>query len=269
ALLVLHGGRSPTASSRRPLIATALLAAAALVKFVAGVPLVLLAIADVANREPGTRLRRAAAHGGTALAVALAGYLPFAQRHDLTFGLAYLFPFASLVAPMMVVNNTVVDAVYRWLGLDASMAAAAVVRLVFAGAFAASFVLIGRSIVRSGPEERARRSVVACAWALVLVALSFQWLYPWYCAWFAPLAWAMPRRLRAAALGLSAVLPLSTIVVSGDAAPSISRGLGRLCYLVIAPALLAVLLMLLRDVVRDQRSDEGEPIALVPSVAKG
>jgi hypothetical protein len=269
SLLLVTGGDARAAGARRPLLATCVLAAAALVKFVAVLPLALLAVADVAARPAGSRLRRAGAHLGAAAAIALAGYLPFWQRHDPTFGLTYLFPFGSLMAPMLLVNNTLVGIVYRWFGTDASVAAAAGVRLAFTAAFATACIWIARSIARTRGGPRTERLLAGCGWALVLVTLSFQWLYPWYVPWFAPLAWAMPRRLRVVAVALSAGLPISTIVVSGDAAGTIAIGVGRLCYLIIAPVLLVTLVVLFRILARDQLTVDADRMRLVPRAIEG
>jgi hypothetical protein len=267
SLLLVTADDARSAWSRRPLLATGVLAVATLVKFVGALPLGLLAIADVAARPVGARWKRAGAHLAIAVIIGLAGYLPFWQWRDPTFGLTYLFPFGSLVAPMLIVNNVVVAAVYRWFGIDASLAAAAGVRAVFAVAFATACVWIGRWVTRDGPG-RVERLVRGCSWALVLVTLSFQWLYPWYVPWFAPLVWAMPRRLRGVAIGLSAGLPLSTIVVNADAAGTIATGLGRLCYLIVAPTLLVTLVVLLRILAGDHLEDDVDAFRFVPRVSE-
>jgi hypothetical protein len=254
-LLTPTGSRVP--DGRRTSAAVAMLAAAALVKFVAVVPLVLVVAADTARRPRGARLRAFVGHAAIGVAIGVVGYLPFAQLHDPTFGLAYLFPFGSLVAPMFFLNNVVVDAVASTLGSNASFAAGAVVRLSFAAAFATAFVTLVRGVVaRAGRDAAAgiASDAASWGWALVLVTLSFQWLYPWYVAWFAPLAWCMPRRLRSVAVGLSAVLPLATILVHGTASPVIASGLSRFCFYVIAPALLVVLVRLLGDLRAETRS---------------
>jgi hypothetical protein len=245
AVLLVHARREAV-SARRTSAAVAVLALAALVKFVAIVPLVLLIAADVGRSDRGTRLRRAMRHVALAAGIGAGGYLPFAQTHDLTFGLAYLFPFGSLVSPMLFVNNTVVSAVGSTLGPDASLLAGGLVRLSFAAAFAVVFVRLVRSTAASAAETQTI-DVSSWGWALVLVSLSFQWLYPWYVAWFAPLAWTMSRRVRGVAVALSAALPLSTITVNYAAAPVVTSGLWRLCFYVMAPILLVVLVRLLLD----------------------
>ncbi len=249
AILII--ARRPNPDARTIAAAIALLAAGTLLKFVAGIPLALVIAWDVGRRTEH-RARTLLIDVGIGVGVLLAGYAPFAQTHDPTFGLTYLFPFGSLVAPVFFLNKLVVDIVGRIAGTDASMVAALTVRATAGAVFAACLVRIGRSTLARERGDAARSVVPAIAWSLLLVSLSFQWLYAWYVVWFAPLAWALPRRARTAAIVLSAILPLTTATIVDDRnAPIIARGLSQLDFYVVAPCLLVMLAVLVLDLRRD------------------
>jgi hypothetical protein len=253
ALTCLYPSPGAERPDRRGLVATGILALCALVKFVAVLPLILGIVVSVSRVPRGHRGRWLAAHGLVAALVGAVGYLPFFQTHDPTFGLAHLFPFGSVVAPVFFLNNTIVDLVAAVAGPGPSRMASILVRVSAGMLFIGAFVLLARSLARRGAGLENEEEGSAWAWALLLVSLSFQWLYPWYVVWFAPLAWLLPRIGRRAAILLSGLLPVATATVDDAHAPAIARGIAKLDFYVLAPALLLLLIVLLIDLIRRAR----------------
>jgi alpha-1,6-mannosyltransferase len=163
-----------------PVVATALLTLAALVKLPAAVPLVLW-VWSVARAEPGSRrLRIVALHAATVAAVAAALIAPFYAGLRTLKSVAVLASVEGWASGVRLVARGA-----RALGNVVAGAAGATsldkgVKVAFIAAFA---VVLWRLARRSTP------SASADAWGTALLAfsLSAALLLPWFVAWFIPL----------------------------------------------------------------------------------
>ncbi len=178
---------------------TVALALGALVKVTAGVPLLLWIVATAARREPGRRVRAAAAHVGIAGAVGLAFALPFVQTRDPTLGMLELAGHEGWLAPSRFFHR-----LFDVIGIGW------VARIAFGVGLVLALWAIARIV---GRERGASADEIGASWAwgLLFLVLLGPVLLPWYVAWVLPLAWLLPRVPRLVAVALSAALIVSQL----------------------------------------------------------
>ncbi len=187
--------------AKRELPATAVLTLGALIKFSAGVPLVLLVVVAVAGRERGKRFRALLAHGAVVGGIGAAFAVPFMQTRDPTLGLWELARHEAWLAPSGLFH--------RMLDAVSGDTLGVVVRFVFPALFLVALFVIARSLARRAPDVTPTAQAAAWGWGLLFLMLLAPVLLPWYVAWALSLAWALPRVPRIALLGASTALTVS------------------------------------------------------------
>jgi alpha-1,6-mannosyltransferase len=251
----------------RPLPAVAVLTLGALVKASAVIPLVLLIVWYVGGRPSGERRRALATSAGLAGGLAFAFSLPYLQLQDPTLGMLTLAGHEGWLAPSMALNHLLDFVSFHTLGW--------VARVGFAGLLLVSLIGIGREVWRRAPDRSVGALAAAWGWSLLLLALLGPVLLPWYVVWALPLAWALPRLPRLALLGVGAVLAVtlwSAEPLRYPGAFGVNLFVG---HWVVTPALLVVLVLLLRELRSRLRlgfglQDEAltDEIVAVPQVAE-
>lgn len=244
SLLVLDRARtSPTEAirTRRELVAIAILTVAALVKAVAGLPLLLTVVVAVARRPAGRRLPMLVRAMTIVLGLSLVCAWPFLQAENPTLGLANLATHAEWPALPVFFRSVLGHVADVVVGKSANE----LLRYVVQGVFLAVF-LLALSWVASQTAKRARSITTAglgaaWGWAFLLFLLTIPQLLPWYLMWLLPLAWLLPKVPRIAVIVLGVLLGMATAL--GMPAPSAAfvSVLINIGHLVVAPALLAVL----------------------------
>jgi hypothetical protein len=233
------------AFARRGLAATAALAVGTLVKVTAGVPLALFVVARVASRPPGERAGEAARHVGLAGAIGLVAALPFLNARDPTLGLVELAGHEGWLAPSRLFRR-ILDAL-------SGDALGVVARVVFPLVLLALLALLGRELVRRAPSTPWLDGA-SWGWALLALMLLGPVLLPWYVVWSLPLVWLLPRAPRLVALGTSLALTVSQWTsepADFRAAYDANIWFG---HYVLTPAVVALLVWLVADLVRRVRS---------------
>lgn len=260
ALLALHvPGDRP---GWRPLVATAVLTFGALTKVVVALPLGLLILRDANDAPKGRRAKRLLAHVAVVATVATPLVAPFFQTRDPSFGLASLAPFGSPAAPWMFLHESLVPLGRALAGTAGASAVSWIIRISFGLVAVVTFALLARHSVgqRNG---RPGTEWVEWGWALLIVMLSLQLVFPWYVAWVVPVSWLLPRLPRMATIAISATLPIAMAIADRSRSPLKYEGLQRLLLYVVAPALLLLLVRLLVDLRRWLRAPaEHDPMTI-------
>lgn len=188
------------AFARRDLLATAALAAGALVKATAAVPLLLFVVGTVAARSGGERGRALASHVAVAGGLGLLAAAPFFNTRDPSLGMLELASHEGWLAPSRFFRR-LFDAISAdTLGF--------VPRVAFAVLLVSALLLVGRELVRRAPASPWLHGG-AWGWALLCLMLLGPVLLPWYVTWTLPLAWLMPPVPRAVLIGTSLALTVS------------------------------------------------------------
>jgi hypothetical protein len=239
ALALVYEGRN--------LAATAVLAAGALVKAPALLPLVLLVAAVVAARPPGRRLREAGAHLLVAAGLFLAAAAPFLQLQDPTLGQLELAGHQGWLAPSNLFGR-VSGKLGELLGGEAGRTIGqAALRIAFPVILVVAFLAIVRHVVRRAREIGPEGIASSWAWALIVFTVCAPVLLPWYAAWTLPLAWLLPRVPRLSAIGIAVALTVSEVVAEPLRGRAIFEAMVLALHYVITPAVFVVLLWLLAD----------------------
>ncbi|MEX2274117.1 MAG: hypothetical protein WEA10_00925 [Actinomycetota bacterium] len=245
---------------RKEYLATAALTLGVLVKATAGLPLLLLVVAAVARRAPGTRLRALLAHLAVAggLFFSVAGW--FLQRQDPSLGMVELLGHSGWLAPSRLFGR-LAEGLGEVVGVDAvGTAGQVIVRFSFSAVLTLTVVALCVSVWRRA--ERGGLDVAAqgahWGWALMALMLLGPVLLPWYVVWTLPLAFLLPRVPRIALFIATAALALSQWTSDPVKFPGAYDLNVLFGHYVLAPALTAVLVWMLLDLFRRVRS--GAPL---------
>jgi hypothetical protein len=253
----------------RGFLATAALTLGVLVKASAGLPLLLLVVAAVARREPGSRLRALVGHLAVAAGVffAVAGW--FLQREDPSLGMLELIGHEGWLAPSRLFRR-LSEGLGSLLGLDAvGTALGVVVRGVLSATLTAAVIAIAVVVwrrARDGTLDTAAEGA-AWGWALLLLVLLGPVLLPWYVTWILPLAFLLPRVPRIALFGTTTALAVSQWTADPVEFPSAYDLNVLFGHYVLTPVITVLLVWLLIDLVGRLR--RGTPLEEERRVAAG
>ncbi len=230
---------------RRALAATALLTVGTLVKASAAVALVLAVVAIVAASPRARRLRTAAAHVGIVVLVSAAFAAPFFQTHDPTLGIATLATHRGWITPTRLLLATLGGLGETFGGSGGRTAVELVIRLAMVGAALYALAMVARGLARRSPGLPAAALGAGWGWAMLVFILAAPVLLPWYVVWVLPVAWLLPRRGLAVAVGLSAVLAMFHTMVEPQHTRQLYAVVLAIGHDVVGPVLLAILVWLL------------------------
>jgi hypothetical protein len=265
------GGATSGPSSRRELLAAAVLTLGTLVKASAVIPLVLLVIASVWRRPRAERVRALAAQAAVILLIGVAFAAPFFQARDPTLGMATLATHQGWLAPTRFFRATLGALGHAIGGHGAETVVETLVRVVFAVGFILVFAVLVREIARRAAADRPRRPVLAdgggWGWGLLLFMLLAPVLLPWYAVWVLPLAWTLPRVPRTGLIIMAGFLAVSQPVAEAVQFPGLFGAILLFGHYVLTPVLFGVLVWLLVDLRR--RAREHVPLEAVPPGAPG
>ena len=228
--------------SRRWRWATALLAAAAMIKLTAAVPLLMAVIAGAAARPVGRRLRELGLHAAIIVAVGVPFSLPFV-REDPTLGTAELASREGWMAPFRLIRRAV-----GAVAPGGVAAAGTVLRVAFAALVVAAAALVARHLWRRGGDPLA--AVTGMGWVTLVALLSAPVLLPWYLPVVLPAAWALPRLPRSGVVLLSAVLAVTMFVAERSRSPAVWDAMVLGVRYVAAPVALLLLIRVALDLRR-------------------
>lgn len=244
-------------TSRRPLLATAVLALGALVKATAGVPLLLLVVVAIARAPRERRLRVGASHVAVAGGIALVFAAPFLQTTDPSLGMLELASHEGWLAPSRLARRAL-DAV-------SGDALGVVARVVLPALLLGTLFLIARSLARRASAVGPAGEGAGWGWGLLCLMLLGPVLLPWYVTWALPLVWLLPRVPRAVLIGTGVALTVSQWT-SEPARFATAYDTNILFgHYVVTPVVVGLLLWLLLDLWRRTRSGaplEDEPQAV-------
>ena len=232
--------------ARRDVAATAVLTLGMLVKATAGIPLLLLAIAIVARRERGERLRALLPTAAVAGAISLVCAAPFLQTKDPSLGMVELAGHEGWLAPSRFFR--------RLLDAVSGDTSGVVARVVFPVLLVGALFLIVRSLVRRAPDLTPAAQGGAWGLGLLFLMLLGPVLMPWYVTWALPLAWLLPRVPRTVLIGTGVALTVSQFAVEPALFHSAFEANQFLGHYVLTPVVIGLLVWLLADLVRRARS---------------
>lgn len=229
--------------------ATAALALGTLVKATAAVPLLLLVVAATAARPRGERARALVTHVAIAGGLWLAAAIPFLNARDPSLGMVELAGHEGWLAPSRFFRR-LFDAISGdTLGF--------VPRIVFPLLLVGALFLIARELVRRAPASTPLRAS-AMGWGLVCLMLLGPILLPWYVTWALPLAWLLPRTPRLVLIATSLALTVSQWTTEPANFSAAYRANIWFGHYVVTPLVIALLVLVLRDLLRRTRS--GAPL---------
>jgi Glycosyltransferase family 87 len=240
--------------SGRELWATAALAAGALVKATAVVPLALLVAWAVARRPAGRRLPVLATHLGVSVGLFLLAATPFLSRSDPTLGQLELAGHEGWLAPSNLFGR-VSGKLGEIVGGDPGRAVGeAALRIVFPVVLVVALLAVGRHLVRRAGQLEAEGLGAIWGWSLLIFIGCAPILLPWYVAWLLPLAWLLPRVPQLATVGVATALAVSEMVAEPLRSRQVFEAMVLALHYVITPVVFLGLLWVLRDL-RDRLRD--------------
>jgi alpha-1,6-mannosyltransferase len=250
----------------RELEAVAVLSLGTLVKFTAGLPLLLLLVWCIARRRPGERLRALGSHAGLAAGIAVFFAAPYWQSRDPTLGMFELSGHTGWLAPSVFLTRLIEVASFNTLGW--------LLRVAFALTLLLCVAAVAREVWRRAPSMSAAELAASWGWALVLLMVLGPVLLPWYVAWSLPLVWLLPRAPRTVLLVTSVALGVSlwsTEPERSQAAFEINLWIGHWVITPVVSVLVLRTLVALRRLLRDRLpfADLGATAAEGDHVAAG
>jgi Dolichyl-phosphate-mannose-protein mannosyltransferase len=241
----IQGGRSAL-----NVAATAILTLAAMIK----PPLLLLVVAAVTlyllERPAAERARLALTHAAVVIAVALPLAFPFLSMSSPFGGLAENYVHASFSSPWLFTASA-----FKHLHLSDVHLIALILRWGSRAALLAVFVAATTMVLRLAHRQRSWQSEgAAYGWILLLYIVTSPQVWPWYFLWILPVAWLLPTLPRTAVLGCCAVLPIF-VSVSPEFFPDLYNSLVYVEISLVASALLVLIWLLVKDLVRRTKND--------------
>ncbi len=226
--------RSASNPATRPqaVAVTLLLAAAALIKLPAAVPLFVW-VCFVVRSAPGRRAASAAVHVVAAVALGVLVTVPVSagvRTLNAAAAVSTLQGWAS--GPRAVARGA--EALGRAI---AGSAAASALGAVVYGAFLLAFAVILWRVVRR------KDATAPTAWAasLLALALAAAYLLPWYAAWFVPLLpFVEDDVILWAGLAVASLLALTGVPAEPGGVPALWHGMVLAVHYAVAPLMLAL-----------------------------
>lgn len=257
--LAIAGGLALLAL-RKEYLATAALTLGVLVKATAGLPLLLLVVAAIARRPPGTRARALLAHLAIAggLFFAVAGW--FLQRQDPSLGLFELLGHSGWLAPSRLFGR-LAEGLGELVGVDGiGTAGQVLIRFAFSATLTLVIVALCVTVWRRAEHDGLDVAGQGAHWGWALMALMLLGpvLLPWYVVWTLPLAFLLPRVPRVALFAATTALALSQWTADPVKFPGAYDLNVLFGHYVLAPALTVVLAWMLLDLYRRLRT--GTPL---------
>jgi hypothetical protein len=207
-----------------------------------------IVVAVAVWRSAARRGMRLVAHAGTATAVVGAASAPlwFLRNVQGSQTVLILDPHLTPTEFMVQVSQATFGRLARWAGgPQAANVVDDLVRAVLPVVFLIVYVLILRYVIRAAPRVTALELLAVCGWVVLILLLASPMLMPRYLMWVLPLAWALPRDPRSTAVFLAAGLAVPMVVVPGVGASAVTGALALGGLYVLAPAFLALTVVLL------------------------